>query len=833
MRLVEVVPLTPVRTSFTYFINSFIEENLVGFRVLIPFGSRTLTGIVIKDFIENVKFNQEKLKGVIKVLDAKPILSENLIKLAFWISQYYFAPIGDVFKAMLPPGFATRESTFVQIAKQKEFNLENLSLNQRKIIEYLQHRNQSVSLSTLRNVVNISNFYSTINKLKSSGLLNTSRHIISKPKKQILIKFNLENFISSDFADILNEFRRRKRILRVLKLIYEKVIFGENQIFMEDFKNEIDSNANLDLLNQLSELGFISFEFVDSFSTVKNRSNGFSTKNELQLELNAEQAKIIEKVVQSIEKGKYYSFLLFGVKGSGKTLIYLNAIDKCLELGKTALVLVPEISLTPQLVERFETSFPNMVAVLHSHLPKRIRVEEWNSLIYGKKKIVIGARSAVFSPLKNLGLIIIDEEHDPSYKQEESDPRYNARDVALFRGRLESSVVILGSATPSVLSFYSAEIGKHRLIQLRNRADGASMPKIYIVDLLKAREEHQLYGQFSSILIEKIKERLRKKEGIIIFQNRRGFGLSVSCIKCGYVPKCPQCSVSLTFHKFDQTLKCHYCGFQIPFLIECSQCGNKSIKYFGYGTQRIEEEVKENLRLLGIEANVARFDLDIIRQNRDYALLLKKFNKGEIDILVGTQIIAKGLDFSHVTLVGIVNADLQINLPDYSSAERSFQLFTQVAGIAWRKSQYPGEVVIQTNSPNSSLIRCFVENDYFAFFRNEIHFRRQLLYPPFSRLITIEFQSDNEEIIKEGVQKTYDFLRNIPFITTLGPVTPIVPKAHGLMRRVLLLKVDKKIDPNGKKIYPLLLKVSEMMNKFVNSQKLRLIIDVDSQFSLY
>lgn len=833
IRLVEIVPLTGVSSTFTYYFDDLKEENLVGYRVLIPLGSRTLTGIVVKDYVEAIKFDESKLKGVIEVLDTRPIFSKELIELAFWTSQYYFAPIGDVFKAMLPPGFVTLKKQYVHIAKNVIIENQSLSPNQKKIIDYLEKRKSAVAVSTLRKELKIKSFNNAINKLISLGLVVSREHLISKPKKQIVLRFNTENFINPNFDDILKELRTKKKIVRILKLIYERVISGSTRISYEHFRLEIDPNVDKKILNYLSELGFITIEYVDSLSDLTLKREGFADRNELELELNEEQIKILNKIIDAIEKGEFQSFLLFGVTGSGKTLIYMHAIRKCFEIGKSALVLVPEISLTPQLVERFEIAFPNNVVVLHSRLKRRERIEIWSSIISGEKKVVVGARSAVFAPLKNLGLIIVDEEHEPSFKQEDPDPRYNARDVALYRGKLESAITILGSATPSVSSIYSTQIGKHQLLEIRNRADGANLPKIYVVDLLKARQEHKLYGQFSAFLVEKIKERLEKKEGVILFQNRRGFALILVCTKCGYVPKCPNCEVSLTFHKTESCLKCHYCGFQTLYFSVCPKCRNSSLKYFGYGTQRIEEEIRENLKQIGLEANIARFDLDIARQNQEASKILKKFYYGEIDILVGTQMIAKGLDFGRVTLVGIINADLQINLPDYSSAERAFQLFTQVAGRAGRKSELPGEVIIQTYNLDSYIIKFFAENDYYSFYRKELKFRKQMNYPPFSRFISIEFQSKSDEVLKEAQQIVLDSLRNLTFVQILGPATPLVPKVKGLMRKILLLKVDKKIDPTGKKIYPVLLNISKNMHKFVSSKFLRIIIDVDSQFSLF
>lgn len=833
IRFLDVVPLTGINSKFTYYIKNLNYGNLVGFRVLIPFRSRTLTGIVVDDYYQEHNFEGLNLKGVIEILDGRPIFSRKLIELAFWISHFYFAPIGDVFKAMLPPNFATRKKTYIQIVKDANIKINELTLNQKKVIEFLKNKKGKVSISSLQRELGISNYRNIIHKLVSLGYITSNESIVSQPRKEVLLKLNVDTFLGSNFDEVLHEIRKKKKAVEILKFLYEKVIAGETNIFLETLRKELGTSLNKKMLKQICELGFISISYTDRISEHSYLQKKYNGRNELKLTLNEEQTSVLSSIICAIENNRFKSFLLFGVTGSGKTLIYMNAIQQCLKKGKTALVLVPEISLTHQLVERFRVAFPNQIAVLHSRLSNKDRMEIWNSILYGYKKVVIGVRSAVFAPLENLGLIVVDEEHEPSFKQQDFDPRYHARDVALYRGKLESAVVILGSATPSVASFFAAQNGKHQLLLIKNRADGAVLPKIHVIDLLKTRAEHKLYGQFSNFLLDKISDRLKKKEGIILFQNRRGFGLMVLCTKCGHNPKCPHCEVSLTFHKVDNSLKCHYCGFQTPYSIHCSKCGNPTMKYFGYGTQRVEEEVRENLKQFGLEAKVARFDLDIARQNKKSLEILKMFNNGEIDILVGTQMIAKGLNFTRVTLVGIINADLQINLPDFSSAERAFQLFTQVAGRAGRTSDFPGEVVIQTNNPDSYIVQFFAKYDYISFYNKEIHSREQFYYPPFSRFLAVELRSKNEEILKKSEAKILEKLMDIPFLRILGPVTPLVPKINGFLRRVLILKVDKKIDPNGEKIFPILLDISQILNKFVSSKVLKLIVDIDSHFSLF
>ncbi|MFN3780834.1 MAG: primosomal protein N', partial [Candidatus Kapaibacteriota bacterium] len=522
-----------------------------------------------------------------------------------------------------------------------------------------------------------------------------------------------------------------------------------------------------------------------------------------------------------------------GVTGSGKTLIYLHSIKKCLEQNKTAIILVPEISLTPQLIERFDNAFPNQIAVLHSRLSNAERLRQWLSILNKEKKIIIGARSAIFAPASNLGLIVVDEEHEPSYKQEDQTPRYNARDLALVRGKIENCVVILGTATPSVNSFYAAIQGKHTLLRIDERADKAKLPDIILIDMLEKRAKKKTFGQFSDTLIHKIIERINKSEGVILFQNRRGFGLLLECRYCGYIPKCPECDVSLTFHKSEQKLKCHYCGYEKKYETTCPKCGKTPMLILGYGTQRVEEELKKILEEFNYHPKVERFDADVVVKNPEKNQILEKFYKGEIDILVGTQLIAKGIDFERVTLVGIINADLQLGIPDFCANERAFQLFTQVAGRAGRRSQFPGEVIIQTTNTKNYAIESFVKNNFLSFFNHEIHNRRTLHYPPFFRLISIELQYQSEETIDEMIFFVKDYIQGMKNAIVLGPVTPIIPKIRGWKRKVFLLKINRLKDPNSKYTSKMLKSLYHNFTKKFSSKKVKLIIDVDTQFSLF
>jgi primosomal protein N' (replication factor Y) len=469
------------------------------------------------------------------------------------------------------------------------------------------------------------------------------------------------------------------------------------------------------------------------------------------LTMNAEQARALAEISAALHGGgpPHRAFLLHGVTGSGKTEVYLQAIALALEQGKGAIVLVPEISLTPQTVERFKARFSSgpqqtLVAVLHSHLSAGERHDEWHKIRQGRARIAIGARSAVFAPVERLGLIIVDEEHEHSYKQEEA-PRYHARDVAVVRAQMEDAVVVLGSATPSLESFYNAQKGKYRLLQMPTRADNKKMPVVRVVDMRQVARHEKKTAIFSPVLKEAILQRLERKEQTILFLNRRGYATSLQCELCGYVAKCPDCSVSLTWHRQEQKLKCHICGHEqaAPLVCPEAKCRNPAIRYSGLGTERVESALVH----LFPHARIKRMDSDTLKRKEDYRRVLGDVRTGKIDILVGTQMIAKGLHFPNVTLVGIIHADLGLHIPDFRGSERTFQLLTQVAGRAGR-GDVEGEVLVQAFTPFHPAIQYARRHDFNGFYDQEMEFRQQLKYPPVSRIALVLLRGRNEEKVK-------------------------------------------------------------------------------------
>lgn len=540
------------------------------------------------------------------------------------------------------------------------------------------------------------------------------------------------------------------------------------------------------------------------------------------LPLNDQQGAALDKIKDSMRAGSADVYLLHGVTGSGKTEVYLQAIAEALEKGQGAIVLVPEISLTPQTVERFKARFSSgdaktLVAVLHSHLSAGERHDEWHKIREGRAKIVIGARSAIFAPIAPLGLIVTDEEHESSYKQEEA-PRYNARDLAVVRGKMENAVVVLGSATPSMESFYNAKNGKYQLIELTTRADDAKMPIVRVMDMRMENRKQKALNIFSQQLKEAILQRLERKEQTMLFLNRRGYSTSLQCTSCGFVAECGSCSVSLTFHRAENVLVCHICGYRAKAPKRCPECGDEAIRWVGLGTEKVEE----TLRKLFPHANVERMDSDALKKKEDFKRILSDFRLGKTDILIGTQMIAKGLHFPNVTLVGLVNADLSLHVPDFRAGERTFQLITQVSGRAGR-GDIEGEVYVQSFSPFHPAIQYARRHDFEGFYDYEIEHRQELRYPPLSRIVLVTVRGQDEEAVAQEAVKVKDCLReelkNFSEVIIAGPGPAPLQKAEGYYRFQIMVRA-----PRIKTLKPALEALAARSRKL---KDMRVVIDVD------
>lgn len=538
--------------------------------------------------------------------------------------------------------------------------------------------------------------------------------------------------------------------------------------------------------------------------------------------LTEEQEQALQSILPAVQQGEFRTFLLHGVTGSGKTEVYLQSIEAALRQGKEAIVLVPEIALTLQMVERFRGRFGEQVVVLHSGLSTGERYDAWQKILNGEAKVAVGARSALFAPFRRLGLIILDEEHESAYKQEET-PRYHAREIARFRGRYHFSPVILGSATPSLESYSRGRKKVYTLLSLTQRVQGRSLPPVEIVDM---RQEIKKGNRslLSQTLHQKIEERLRKQEQIVLFLNRRGFSTLVMCRQCGHVLQCPHCEISLTFHKVDRTCRCHYCGYSEALSNRCSQCQSEELRFFGSGTQKVEEQLAH----LFPGMRVIRMDVDTTRNKGAHEKLLTAFGRHEADCLVGTQMIAKGLDFENVTLVGVIAADGMLHLPDFRSAERTFQLLTQVSGRAGRHGK-PGEVVIQTFSPDHYSIRAASQHDYQQFYEREMRYRHRQGYPPFYFLCLIQFAHENlTYVIKWAERATHWLKRRLSKESILlGPVAAPVPRIKDRYRYQCMIKYR-----NEPHLEHYLMEMMYALQKEINREKLQVTIDMEPQMIL-
>lgn len=536
----------------------------------------------------------------------------------------------------------------------------------------------------------------------------------------------------------------------------------------------------------------------------------YNEKIEAKKELTNDQKLVVDEVLANTG---YFPYLLFGVTGSGKTEVYMELIEDALNKGKTSIVLVPEISLTPQMVLRFQKRFGDNIAAIHSALSDGEKYDEWRRIVKGEAKIVIGARSAIFAPLNNIGMIIIDEEHSDSYKQDDSNPRYNAKDIALLRGKYHNCPVIMGSATPSLEVFARAKKGVFKLLELPNRINGKSLPHINIVDMNEMISKTK--GHFSPVLLEAISARLLKNEQIILLLNRRGYSSFVTCKNCGYTFKCPNCDITLTYHKSSRTLRCHYCGYGTKVYDTCPECHEKSINDLGVGTEKVEEELNK----LFPESRILRMDFDTTSRKGMHEKMIKAFKNHEYDILLGTQIVSKGLDFDNVTLVGVINADTSLNIPDFRSSETTFSLLAQVAGRAGR-SDKEGEVIIQTFNPEHYAIQYTKKHDYLGFYNREMSIRRELKYPPYYYICYVKISGkDNKYIYEESLKITKLFHNKLINMIILGPSPCTIFKLNNIYRYGIILKYKKDED------------LREVLNKVIEHYKDNRNIKIDVNFN--
>ncbi|MEH6940507.1 primosomal protein N' [Bacillus sp. JJ722] len=793
------VPTRQTDNAYDYLVPSAWEGMVVpGIRVIVPFGPRKVQGFVVG--LKNSS-DVTKLREIDSLFDIEPVLNEELLQLGDWLTKETLCLKIAAYQAMLPAALKAKYKKFLKL----KTGIQNIDCNLQKYF----HQNELVDFEAAMEHA----FAKLFKKEIEAGHIEVVYQVKNKGNKKTERSVRLlhnEEELHNDKRS-LNKSARKQ--IKLIDFLLEHPATQPLQKLLQM------SGCGESVVKALEEKGIVEIIQTEVYrDPLKERE--FATSSHLPL--TEEQSIVFESVKNSLVNHLDDVFLLHGVTGSGKTEVYLQSIDVALNQGKEAIMLVPEISLTPQMVKRFKERFGDRVAVFHSGLSIGEKYDEWRRIYRKEVQVVVGARSAIFSPFQNLGIIIIDEEHEGSYKQEET-PRYHTRDVAIERGKYHHCPIILGSATPTLESFARAKKYVYKLLTLKNRVNNRPLPAVDIVDM---REELRSGNRsvFSKLLLEKIQDRLEKKEQSILLLNKRGHSSFVMCRSCGDVTQCPNCEISLTFHKYNSMLKCHYCGYEERMGTNCRACGSDAIRFFGTGTQKVEEEL---LKLMP-EARVIRMDVDTTSKKGSHEKLLQHFQSGKADILLGTQMIAKGLDFPNVTLVGVLSADTMLHLPDFRSSEKTFQLLTQVSGRAGRH-ELPGEVVIQSYTPDHYSIVLAAQQHYETFFAHEMVIRRQNLYPPYYYITLITVS--HEDLMKtiSTTEKVTKYIKSglSPQAIVLGPAASPIPRINNRYRYQCLIKYKREPQLNEK-----LKKIIEHYQQEMGQKGLQIIIDQHPQIMM-
>ncbi|MFA4915624.1 MAG: primosomal protein N' [Syntrophales bacterium] len=767
----------PSYNTFLYSVPELLEKEIAtGVMVFVSFGKRKLTGYVIET-TSSVTCEDIDVKDIIAISDCEPLFNEADLRFYQWVSRYYIHPVGKALADILPGGREQKSIRWISLSKDVRENTgeEGLSTLQGAILETLDHFPSGLSLARLKEITGGKDMRYCIKALGAKGLIVVEDRLRQPEvilKKEKIVTLNMENISSTKLTE------------KQGKLIDFLGLHGSSSLstIRQNFKNVSSFLRGM----EKKKLIFVSEQEVCRTVGVTSEIG----KDKKVITLNENQKSALEEIINGLSSGQFSTYLLHGVTGSGKTEVYLNAMEEAIRLNGGVIFLVPEIALTPQLVRRLNERFQDQeIALLHSGISRKIRYEQWRRIQRGEIRIVAGARSAVFAPVRNLKLIIIDEEHDTSYKQEER-TRYNARDLAIVKAKNNSAVVVLGSATPEVQSYFNAREKKYHYLSLPERVENRPLPKVEIVDMRGERDKSGKVPILSQSLKEAIHDTIQAGKQTLLFLNRRGYSSFMLCLDCGYVFKCQNCAVSMTYHAYNGFLKCHYCDCTIKAPPLCNGCHGSSVFSYGVGTERVEEEVKK----LFPQARVGRMDSDTTTRKGSCERILEDLYRQEIDILIGTQMITKGHDFPAITLVGVISADTSLNIPDFRAGERTFQLLTQVSGRGGRGDS-PARVIIQTFNPGHYAIRRAKEHDYTGFYEDELPLRESLRYPPFSRIIAMHIQSAKKEQGMKGIENIRKEIRNLcknntaaGEIEIIGPAEAPIARIRGKYRWQLLLK---------------------------------------------
>jgi len=821
MKYAEIIIPLSVQGTFTYAVpDELIKECSIGKRVLVQFGNKKFYTGIVESMHDNTP--EYETKEIVSILDSEPIVKDMHIRFWKWMADYYMCSVGEVYSAALPISLRIESQT--QIALSKKIIDEKLSENETKVIERLRNQ-KSLTISQISTFVKTKNPVGIVKKLMNKGIIDIYEHFKSnyKPKYEKYVRIsdfiNTQDELNKSFEHITRAKKQTDLLLTYLRLAQLKYVdkrFIYKEVSKKDLLNE--SNASSAICKSLIEKNILT-EYEKRVSRLQ--TSGFETTGINKL--SQIQQVAYDEILNNFNE-KDVS-LLYGVTSSGKTEVYIKLIQHYLKQNKQVLYLLPEIALTTQIISRLQAAFGDLVGVYHSKFNDSERAEIWekittNSFDSSRYMVILGVRSAIFLPFDDLGLIIVDEEHENTYKQYDPAPRYNARDSAIVLAKMHNAKVLLGSATPSVESYYNATIGKYGYVEMKQRFRDIELPEVQLANVRTARRENKMKSLFHPLLLENIEEALAKKEQVILFRNRRGFSPYIQCKTCGYIPSCPNCDVTLTYHIDSNNLVCHYCGYKTPVPHKCDSCSDSAFETVGFGTQKIEDEIK----IFFPDARVGRLDLDIARRKHGYSEVLNMFDNGEIDILIGTQMITKGLDFSNVNLVGVADADSLLNFPDFRSYERTYQLLTQVSGRAGRMKKR-GKVIIQTAQPEHIVLKFVIENDFEKFFEFEITQRKKFKYPPFYRLIKINFKHKTEEEVVKFANHYAALVKKYFGDNLSGPITPLIKRIKNYYAQQILIKFDKNISlTKSKKI---LLQAADYLKKKKNFSTVIVQFDVD------
>ncbi|MBR2456921.1 MAG: primosomal protein N' [Bacteroidaceae bacterium] len=818
-KYVDVIVPLPIASQYTYSLPSMLEDKVrEGCRVVVSFGRKKYyTAIVTR--VHYAAPEGYETKDIEEVLDASPVILPQQLRFWEWISSYYLCTLGDVYKAAMPSGMKLESETMVAYNEEFEAS-EPLPEKEQRILDLLSVEKEQC-ITQLEKASGMKHILPLIKSLLEKEAIFVKEELKRnyKPRTEARVRLADKDMDEAKLRALFDELGRAKKQLALLmKYIELSGWMASGEFLKEVSKKSLMEQAGVspNVFNGLAEKGVLEV-YYQEIGRLGKTDAPLSETNEL----NEAQNKAFAGILDSFRQKNVC--LLHGVTSSGKTEIYIRLIQEVLKTGKQVLYLLPEIALTTQITERLKRIFGNRLGIYHSKFPDSERVEIWQKQLGDSPyDILLGVRSSIFLPFQRLGLVIVDEEHENTYKQQDPAPRYHARNAAIMLASMYASKVLLGTATPSVESYYNATEGKYGLVELKERYQAIRLPRIEVVDIKELAHQKRMQGPFSPMLVKEMREALERKEQVILFQNRRGFAPMIECHTCGWIPKCKNCDVSLTYHKGLGLLTCHYCGYTYQVPRSCPACEGVELNHRGFGTERIEDDVKT----IFPEARVARMDLDTAKTRTAYERIIADFQEGQTDILIGTQMISKGLDFDRVSVVGILNADTLLNYPDFRSHERAFQLMAQVAGRAGRKNKQ-GLVILQTKSPDLPVVRQVVDNDFEQLYYDQLAERQLFRYPPYYRLVYVYLKHRKEEVLTLAADMLANHLRMVMGDRILGPDKPPVARIQTLFIKKIVIKVEQSA--SMKKVRDYLLSVQRMLVEDERFRSLIVYYDVDPQ----